>query len=51
MFGIVLSIVLFSILFLGLVWLLLELVDNYKLCKDKRSQAHTEDFYNDQIHN
>lgn len=47
MFAIIFSIVFYSILLLGVIWLLVEIIHNYKLCKDKRDldQSELEDDY------
>ena len=43
MYDIIYSIVFFSVLFIGFIWLMCEIVRNYMLCKEKRSQAQSED--------
>lgn len=44
MFFVIFSIVFYSILLFGVIWLLFEIIHNYKLCKERRSQAQSDDY-------
>ena len=51
MFDVIYTIVLFSVLFLGFVWLMYEIIQNYKLCKDKREELDKTDLEDDYFEN